>query len=122
MIRIAGASFPGASSLVQLQGELDAKEFSDRIRRLEDPISFLHDDVPELSKHLYEELKRANYIKLVFEDEFYENFSRPIATLAAMRLIRCDHALGRHIGKASSIGYLAIRSVIHDVPLSPSPI
>ena len=44
-VRIAGASFPVASSLVQLQSELDSDELNRRIQKLEDPISNLHEDV-----------------------------------------------------------------------------
>jgi hypothetical protein len=97
VVRVAGASFPGASSLVQLQSELTSNELAERIRKFEDPISFLHEDVPELSKHLYAELRNRNRTKLEFDDEFYTRFSRPIAALDAKSLIESQHALGRHL-------------------------
>ena len=37
LVRIAGASFPGASSLVQFQSELSAIQFENRLKALEDP-------------------------------------------------------------------------------------
>lgn len=95
IIRVAGASFPGASSLVQLQSELDANAFSERVKRLEDPISCLDTDVPKFSKNLYLEMKKTNNNKLKFGDELYQKYSRPIAILEANGLIDCDSAIGR---------------------------
>jgi elongation factor P hydroxylase len=57
IVRIAGASFPVASSLVQLQSEIDSKTLSKRVEKLDDSVSHLHKDIPELSKLIYQELK-----------------------------------------------------------------
>src|SRR5665213_894307 len=97
IVRVAGASYPATASLVQLQSELGANALSERIRKWEDPISFLHEDVPELSKHLYAELKNRNQINVNFDDEFYTRFSRAFAALDASRLIECKYKLGRHL-------------------------
>ena len=97
IVRIAGASFPGASSLVQLQSELTSEALSERIQKFEDPISFLQEDVPEVSKHLYAELKNRNRIKIEFDDQFYTRFGRALAALDAKGLITCQHAIGSHL-------------------------
>jgi len=93
IVRVAGASFPVASSLVQLQAEIDSKTLLQRVTKLEDPISHLHDDVPELSRQIYQELKRKNSTKLYFDDEFNKKFSRALAVLESQGYIKGGHAL-----------------------------
>ena len=93
IVRIAGASFPGASSLVQLQAEIDSKALLERVSRFEDPISFLHELVPEVSKLIYDGIKATNSNKLEFDDSFYEKYSRPLATLESQGFIKGSHAV-----------------------------
>lgn len=95
IIRVAGASFPVASSFVQLQSELDSISLQKRLIKLEDPISYLHDDIPELSKQLYNELKSQESIQLDFNDEFYTKYSRSLAVLESQAYIDGGHALGK---------------------------
>jgi hypothetical protein len=97
IIRVAGSQFPVASAFVQLQSELDSDALSQRITRLEDPVSFLHDDVPAVSKLLYEKLKSQNSAHLDFDDEFYTRYSRSLAALDSQRMISTNHRLGRHL-------------------------
>lgn len=96
IIRVAGASFPVASSLVQLQAEIDSKELLKRVAKLEDPISNLHDDVPEVSRQIYRKLKLDNSAKLDFDDEFYNKFSRALAALESQGYIKGGHANGKN--------------------------
>ncbi len=96
IIRVAGASFPVASSLVQLQSEIDSKALLDRVDKLEDPISYLHDDLPELSRHIYKRLKTNNSSKLDFDDEFYKKYSRALAVLESQGYVKGGHALGKN--------------------------
>lgn len=95
IVRIAGASFPVASSLVQLQAEIDSKELLQRVSKLEDPISYLHELVPELSKGIYEAIKSTNSNKVEFDDIFYEKYSRPLAALESQGFIKGGHTLGK---------------------------
>lgn len=95
IVRIAGASFPGASSLVQLQAEMDSKALLERVSNLEDPISFLHELVPELSKLLYDKIRTTNSNKLAFDENFYEKYSRPLAALESQGFIKGSHAVGK---------------------------
>ena len=95
VIRVAGASFPVASSLVQLQAEIDSVEMTARIDKLSDPISHLHDDVQKLSKKIYKTLKLTDSVTLDFEDEFYSEFSRPLAALESQGFIKAQHAIGK---------------------------
>ena len=60
LVRIAGASFPGASSLVQLQAEIDSSSLLNRVQKLEDPISTLHGGVPETARCIYQCLEEQN--------------------------------------------------------------
>lgn len=94
IIRIAGVAFPFASSLVQFQAELDNKTLSKRIKRLEDPISHLHDDIPKVSEIIYSTLKTQDQNILSFNDEFYENYARPLAMLESQHYIKGNHCLG----------------------------
>jgi len=93
-LRIAGASFPVSSSFVQLQAELDSNLIQERIAKLEDPISYLHRDIPELSKIIYKKLKSENSINLDFDAIFYEKYNRPLAILNSMNYLTTKHCLG----------------------------
>jgi len=95
IIRVAGASFPVSSSLVQLQSEIDSKALLERVEKLEDPVSFLHDDVPALSKVIYHKLKSQESTKLLFSDEFYSKYSRPLAVLESHGFVKGCHAIGK---------------------------
>lgn len=93
VVRVAGASFPVASSLVQLNSEIESKALATRVRRLEDPVSFLHEDVPEASRHIYEALKSQDSSHLEFDEDFYSRFRRPIAALESQHYLECLRAL-----------------------------
>ncbi len=97
VIRVAGSQFPVASAFVQLQSELDSDALSERIKRLEDPVSFLHKDVPAVSKLLYDGLKFRNSANLDFDDEFYTRYSRSLAALDSKGMLSAKHRLGRHL-------------------------
>lgn len=58
-----------------------------RLEDLSDPISYLHEDVPEASKIIYEKLKRKNLSTLDFAKKFYSKFSRPSAALKSLGLV-----------------------------------
>jgi hypothetical protein len=96
IIRVAGASFPGASSLVQLQAEIDSKVLDDRISKLEDPISNLHSDVPDLSRNIYRNLKTYNSAYLDFDEDFHKKYSRALAELESKCYIRRSDAIGKN--------------------------
>jgi len=96
IIRIAGVAFPVASSLVQLQAEIDSKALQRKVAKLEDPISHLHDDVPEVSRQIYQKLKLLNSVKLDFDDEFYKKFSRALAVIESKGYIKGGHALTKN--------------------------
>jgi len=95
IIRVAGVAFPVASSLVQLQAEIDSKTLKARVAKLEDPVSYLHDDVPELSRKIYTKLKQCDSTKLDFDEEFYEKYSRGLAVLESQGYIKGSHAIGK---------------------------
>jgi len=99
IIRIAGVAFPGAAALVQLQAEIDSVSLKKRVSKLEDPISWLHDDVPELSRHLYRKLKAENSLKLRFDDDFYTEHSRALAVLETRGHLKGSHALGKRFAE-----------------------
>jgi hypothetical protein len=94
IVRIAGVSFPVASSLVQLQAELDAHAFAERLKRLEDPISYLHSDVRGLSERLYAKVKDRNSSRIELEDADHERYDRALAILDSQHLITLIRALG----------------------------
>lgn len=97
LVRIAGVNFPGAASLVQLQAELDSIAIENRLTNLEDPISNLHEDIPKISKIIYENLKVTDSITLNFPDEFYSHFSRALAALETKKLISKNSVIGSRI-------------------------
>lgn len=103
VIRIAGASFPGASSLVQLQAEIDSIEMTNRIDKLSDPISYLHEDVQKVSKNIYQALTLKDSVTLEFDDHFYNEFSRPLAALESQGLVIGNHAIGKRYARGISL-------------------
>lgn len=97
IIRIAGVNFAGAASLVQMQAEIDSAAMKMRLKKLEDPISYLHEDVPELAKKIYLELKTNDSVSLDFTDDFYTKYSRPLAALDSAGLIYRTRVIGSKI-------------------------
>jgi len=97
IIRIVGSSFPRTSWLVQLQTEINSKELLERLDKYEDPISYLHKDIPELSRFVYQMLKLENSdsLKLEFNDEFYNKYSQALAILESNGYIKGCHILGK---------------------------
>lgn len=101
-----------ASSLIQLQSEIDSKALLRRVDKLEDPVSFLHDDVPKLSKSIYQELRSEESINLSFSDEFYTQYIRALAALESQGFIEGLHTIGKkyaagiHLNDPSYIMYL----------------
>lgn len=95
IVRIAGAFFPGTSSLVQLQAELDTKSFGERLKKLEDPISTLHEHVPDVSREIYTKVQGAETNSVSLDDSSCTQFSRPLAVLESAGFIRGSHAVGK---------------------------
>ena len=103
IVRVAGVNFPGAASLVQLQAELDSDVMANRLNKLEDPISYLHEDVPEVSKLIYENLKANDSVNLDFSEDFYTKYSRPLAALDSKGLILKNGVLGSRIPRGINL-------------------
>lgn len=97
ILRVAGANFPGAASLVQLRAEIDSEEMANRLNKFEDPISYLHEDVPEVSKLIYENLETNDSVNLDFSEDIYIEFSRPFAALESAGFISKNSVLGSRI-------------------------
>ncbi|AEG13649.1 hypothetical protein Sbal175_4440 (plasmid) [Shewanella baltica BA175] len=94
VVRIAGVNFPVAASFVQLQAELDSIAMYKRIEKLEDPISYLHEDIQEVSNLIYAQLVEEDSVNLNFNDEFYLKYSRPLATLTKSGYISQNNVMG----------------------------
>ena len=95
--RIAGVSSPLTAWLVQLQAEIDragAKALAERVRKLEDPVSGLHPDVPEVAKVIYSAMTDEDEAHVWFDADFYNTFSKPLAVLEARGLIKGEHTIG----------------------------
>jgi hypothetical protein len=100
IIKVAGVNFPGAASLVQILGEIDSAAMAAKLEKLCDPISFLHENVPEAARIIYENLKTNDSFQLNFPKEFYIKFSKPLAVLTSSGLISKDLSLGAEIPHA----------------------
>jgi len=87
-MRIAGVNFPVAASFIQVSNELDAIKIQKRLDALEDPISNLHKDVPELSQVIYHALLDNDSPMLSFRPDVYSKYSRPFAILDSQGLIK----------------------------------
>lgn len=96
-VRIAGVNFPVAASFVQLQAEIDSAKIMSRIEMLEDPISYLHNDVPDLSKEIYKELITQDYPYIKLDEPVYIKHSQALAILESKGLISKDMIIGSAI-------------------------
>jgi len=76
---------------------LDTEEIKLRLQKFEDPISAIHEKVPQVSKIIYYELKSADCVTLSFPDDFYINYSRVLAALEKRWLIKLNGILGTRI-------------------------
>lgn len=81
LIRVAGASFPIASSAVQLQAEIDARATQRRLRALEDPLTNLHPDIREISRQIYEAIRATGDRHVKFPEAFHVRYARALALL-----------------------------------------
>ncbi len=103
LIRIAGVNFPGSASLVQLQAEIDSDKIAKRLQKLEDPISYIHEDVPAASKEIYQRLSFNDSVNLDFDEEFYTKYSRPLAALAKKSFISKNSVIGSRIPRGINL-------------------
>jgi len=98
--------------MVQIQSEIDSNALLRRVEKLEDPVSFLHDDVPKLSKSIYQKVRSEESTTLSFSDQFYTQYSRALAALESQGFIEGLHAIGEkyvagiHLKDPSYIMYL----------------
>jgi hypothetical protein len=103
LVRIAGVNFPVAASLVQLQAEIDSNKIEERLNKLEDPISYLHEDVQAASKEIYKKLCEVDSLKLDFTNDFYKRYRRPIAALSKKTYISVTHVIGSEIPRGVTL-------------------
>jgi hypothetical protein len=121
LVRIVGASVPGASSLLQLQAEIDGKGVDNRLRRLEDPISALHPDVQELAGVLYQAAKTKDQEGVELAEGLYSRYARPLALLDAEGLIVGTHTLARRFGGGLALSnpvFFMYMCALHEKPAS----
>ena len=92
--RIAGSAFPVSSMLVQFQAELDVEKVNNRLHKLVNPISALHDDINDISDLIYNEIKRSDDLFIEFDRDVYRKFSRVLAVLEKSSFIKGFHTIG----------------------------
>lgn len=71
--------------------QLEGHAIQQRLARLEDPISALHPDVPELSELIYVGIKERGREPVNFTDEFKTRYQRALALLESHGLISGTH-------------------------------
>ena len=96
---VVGAGFPVASSLVQLQAELNSNALLKRVQKLEDPISRLHENVPEVWKAIYEAIRKEDDTNLSLDEGFYDRFSKALAVLESEGYIKGRHTIENRFGR-----------------------
>lgn len=93
-MKVAGASFPVGSSIVQFLSEVESQKVKERLKKLEDPISNLHSDIPQASELIYKKLKAENSVSLKFDNDFFQKYSKPLAILDAKNYIKENRTIG----------------------------
>ncbi|OUS51292.1 hypothetical protein BM607_008470 [Shewanella sp. SACH] len=94
IMRIAGVNFPVAASFIQISNEFDAIKIQKRLDALEDPISYLHQDLPALSHVIYLALVENDSSMLILRADVYKKYSRAFAILDSKGLIEKFNELG----------------------------
>lgn len=94
LMRIAGVNFPVAASFIQISNEIDSVKVEKRLTELEDPISYLHEDIPDLSKVIYFALNDNQSTTLKFRDDVYDKYSRAFAVLDSEGFIKKHNQMG----------------------------
>ncbi|MCG2584141.1 hypothetical protein [Massilia sp. TS11] len=92
--RIVGSSLPFVPTLIQIQTEIDSAAIQKRLRSLEDPISSLHPQIREVSENIYRALVNSDTSRVVFDEEFYSKYGKPLAILESQGYIVGSHAIG----------------------------
>jgi hypothetical protein len=54
-----------------LQAEIDNAAIADKIKKLEDPISHLHENIPDVSRLIYDELINSDLPEITFKPEIF---------------------------------------------------
>lgn len=103
LFKVIGASLPIVPSLIQMDSEIKQRELLERIDRLEDPISTLHEDVYSVSECIYKKIKERNRLTLEFEDGFYKRYSKPLFSLEKKGYIQGCHAAGRFFARGFQV-------------------
>jgi hypothetical protein len=94
-IRVIGASFGGTASLLRAQDEIAAKQMKERIERLEDPISNLHEDARKVSKEIFDKMVELDSEVLEFDEEFYAKNNRVLAIFDSKGLLKGKGVLSK---------------------------
>ncbi|GAA6169399.1 hypothetical protein [Sessilibacter corallicola] len=97
VVRIIGASFPVASSLVQFQSELDAYEFEQRLNNLEDPISSIHPNMGEVGQAIYSRISTDDSVNIQFDEKFYTSNIRCLSLLDAANYISLEKVIVQNL-------------------------
>ena len=97
LVRMAGVTNPFTAPFVQLQAEIDATAVAKRLKKLEDPISDLHEDVSAIAEKIYQELLDNDSVNLEFDDSFYTTYKRGLTLLNNNGLISLTQRLGLSI-------------------------
>jgi hypothetical protein len=95
-VRIAAAIIPVAAPANQLHAEIEARNLKARLEKLEDPISGLHSDVPDVASILYEAARanRGRPSSLDPGPEFFERYAKVLALLEGHGLVAGTRSLG----------------------------
>lgn len=94
IVRVAGVSSPFTAWLVQIDAEISSAEVNSRLKKLEDPISMLHEDIPAVSKVIYSRLQEAESDSIDLDPADYQRFGRALSVLDSSGHVSGRHAIG----------------------------
>jgi hypothetical protein len=88
VVHIAATQFPVTSALSRWQDEIDRRKTEERLIRLEDPISQLHEDAQKVSRAIFDKMVELDSQYLEFDEEFYATNNRVLTIFDAERLLK----------------------------------
>lgn len=95
LLKVAGSQIPYLSAVVQWQSEHEMQQLDKRVRKLEDPISTMHEDVLAVTAEIHKSISEDDDLNLTITDEFYLRYERCFSVLHKRGLIECSWALNR---------------------------
>lgn len=98
LFRVLASCNPLGSMGNQLRAEINEDKLNEKLAPLDDPIGTIHEDVPELSEIIYEQIQSETEhttVSIQLDDEQYQKYSVALKRLESAGLLHRNVVLAR---------------------------